>query len=118
MWVHPPGKKNTSLQLLSGGEKALTSIALLFALLKTRPAPFVLFDEIDAPLDDANVGRFTRALKKFTESTQMIIITHNKRTMAAAQTLYGVTMPQKGISSLVSVKLIEDGKVISEKKVS
>ncbi len=118
VWVHPPGKKNTSLQLLSGGEKALTGIALLFALLKTRPAPFVLFDEIDAPLDDANVGRFTRALKKFTESTQMIIITHNKRTMAAAQTLYGVTMPQKGISSLVSVKLIEDGKIISEKKVS
>lgn len=105
--VEPPGKKLQSITLLSGGEKALTAIAILFAILKLRPMPFVLLDEIEAALDDANVGRFAKYLQKFSGETQFIVITHRKPTMELADNLYGVTMPEKGISTVVSVKLSE-----------
>ncbi len=105
--VEPPGKKLQSITLLSGGEKALTAIAILFAILKLRPMPFVLLDEIEAALDDANVGRFAKYLQKFSNETQFIVITHRKPTMELADNLYGVTMPEKGISKVVSVKLSE-----------
>ena len=105
--VEPPGKKLQSITLLSGGEKALTAIAILFAILKLRPMPFVLLDEIEAALDDANVGRFAKYLQKFSSETQFIVITHRKPTMELADNLYGVTMPEKGISKVVSVKLSE-----------
>ena len=101
----PHGKKWLSLQLLSGGERALTAIAILFALLKTHPSPFCFLDEVDAALDDANIYRFTKMLKDFSKDIQMIVITHNKRTMATANTLYGITMEEPGISKLVSMKL-------------
>ncbi|HBB44599.1 MAG TPA: chromosome segregation protein SMC [Clostridiales bacterium] len=105
--VEPPGKKLQSITLLSGGEKALTAIAILFAILKLRPMPFVLLDEIEAALDDANVGRFAKYLQKFSSETQFIVITHRKPTMELADNLYGVTMPEKGVSKVVSVKLSE-----------
>lgn len=105
--VEPPGKKLQSITLLSGGEKALTAIAILFAILKLRPMPFVLLDEIEAALDDANVGRFAKYLQKFSNETQFIVITHRKPTMELADNLYGVTMPEKGVSKVVSVKLSE-----------
>ncbi|HAJ77670.1 MAG TPA: chromosome segregation protein SMC [Clostridiales bacterium] len=105
--VEPPGKKLQSITLLSGGEKSLTAIAILFAILKLRPMPFVLLDEIEAALDDANVGRFAKYLQKFSAETQFIVITHRKPTMELADNLYGVTMPEKGISKVVSVKLSE-----------
>jgi chromosome segregation protein len=105
MIAQPPGKKLQNIALLSGGEKALTAIALLFAFFMVRPSPFCLLDEVDAPLDEANVGRFLRMVKTFAEKTQFIIITHNKRTMEMADVLYGVTMAELGVSTLVSVKL-------------
>ena len=105
--VEPPGKKLQSITLLSGGEKALTAIAILFSILRLRPMPFVLLDEIEAALDDANVGRFAKYLQKFSAETQFIVITHRKPTMELADNLYGVTMPEKGISKVVSVKLSE-----------
>jgi len=107
--AQPPGKKLQNIALLSGGEKALTAIALLFAFFMVKPSPFCLLDEVDAPLDEANVGRFLRMVKSFSEKTQFIVITHNKRTMEMADVLYGVTMADLGISSLISVKL-EDAK--------
>ena len=97
-------KKNQSLRMLSAGEKSLTAIALLFAIYKFKPSPYCILDEIDAPLDDANVEKFKRVLKKFSDDTQFIVVTHNKLTMESASFLYGVTMEQKGISKLVSVK--------------
>lgn len=100
----PKGKKPTTIELLSGGEKTLTAIALLFSIYLVKPSPFCILDEIDAPLDDANVDRFTNILKEFGKNTQFIIVTHNKRTMEACDTLYGVTMQEEGISKLVSVK--------------
>jgi chromosome segregation protein len=103
--AEPPGKKLSNLTLLSGGEKALTSIAILFAILKLRPMPFCLLDEIEAALDDANVGRFANYLLNFSKSTQFIVITHRKPTMELADNLYGVTMEERGVSKLVSVKL-------------
>ena len=90
--------------LLSGGEKALTAIALMFGMFKYRPSPFCLLDEIDAPLDDANIGRFIEMLRSMMDKTQFIIITHHKRTMAAADVLYGVTMREAGVSSQFSVR--------------
>ncbi len=103
----PPGKKLTKISLLSGGERAFTAIAILFAILKSRPMPFCILDEIEAALDEANVDRFARYLKKFSKDTQFIVITHRKPTMNQADVLFGVTMEEKGVSKIVSVKLSE-----------
>jgi chromosome segregation protein len=103
--AQPPGKKIGSLELLSGGEKALTAVSLIFAIFLIKPSPFCLLDEVDAPLDEANVGRFCGVVRELSENTQFIIITHNKRTMEIADRLYGVTMQQRGVSKLVSVNL-------------
>ena len=103
--VQPTGKKLQNMMLLSGGEKALTAIALLFAILKINPAPFCVLDEIEAALDDVNVYRFAEYLKKFSSNTQFLVITHRKGTMEAADTVYGVTMEENGISKLLSMKL-------------
>ena len=103
----PPGKKLTKISLLSGGERAFTAIALLFAILKSRPMPFCILDEIEAALDEANVDRFAKYLKKFSKDTQFIVITHRKPTMNQADVLFGVTMEEKGVSKIVSVKLSE-----------
>ncbi len=103
--VQPPGKKLQNMMLLSGGEKAFTAIALLFAILKINPAPFCVLDEIEAALDDVNVYRFAEYLKKFSKNTQFLVITHRKGTMEAADTVYGVTMEENGISKLLSMKL-------------
>jgi len=105
--VQPPGKTAKALTLLSGGEKALTAISLLFAIFHFKPSPFCVLDEVDAPLDEANVGRFAAMVQKMKESTQFIVITHQKPTMVAADTLYGVTQEERGISRLVSVQLKE-----------
>jgi chromosome segregation protein len=102
--AQPPGKRLQNILLLSGGEKAMTAIALVMAIFKYRPAPFCLLDEVDAPLDDANVGRFVNKIAEMSEKTQFIVITHNKRTMEAARALYGVTMQEAGVSKVVSVR--------------
>ena len=105
--AQPPGKSAKALTLLSGGEKALTAISLLFAIFHFKPSPFCVLDEVDAPLDEANVGRFATLVQKMKDGTQFIVITHQKPTMMAADTLYGVTMEELGISRLVSVQLKE-----------
>ncbi|MDE7464196.1 MAG: hypothetical protein K2M48_04110, partial [Clostridiales bacterium] len=105
--AQPPAKNLQSITLLSGGEKTLTAIAILFAILKLRPMPFCLLDEIEAALDDANVGRFAQYLKKFSQDTQFIVITHRKPTMEQADCLYGVTMEEEGVSTIVSVRLTD-----------
>ncbi|MBT6915241.1 MAG: hypothetical protein HOA38_07360, partial [Candidatus Marinimicrobia bacterium] len=92
-----------SLRLLSSGEKALTAISLLFAIYQVKPSPYCILDEVDAPLDDVNIHKFTRVLKQFSDETQFIVVTHNKLTMENADTMYGVTQEKKGISKLVSV---------------
>ncbi len=102
--AQPPGKRLQNILLLSGGEKAMTAIALVLAIFKYRPSPFCLLDEVDAPLDDANVGRFAEKIMHMSEKTQFIVITHNKRTMESARALYGVTMQEAGVSKIVSVK--------------
>ena len=103
--ARPPGKRLQNLMLLSGGEKALTAIALLFALFRIKPSPFCILDEVDAPLDDVNTLRFIELLAAMAADTQFIVITHNKLTMEAAGTLYGVTMEEKGVSKLVAVEI-------------
>jgi len=103
--VQPPGKKLQNINLMSGGEKVLSAIALLFAILKMKPTPFCILDEIEAALDDANVFRYAEFLKKFSNTTQFIVITHRKGTMEASDIIYGVTMEEKGVSKIVSVNL-------------
>ena len=103
--VQIPGKKQQSLSVLSGGERALTVIALLFAFLRVRPAPFSVLDEIDAPLDETNIANFGRFLKRFSEKTQFVVVTHRKGTMESADTMYGVTLEDAGVSKIISVRL-------------
>ena len=105
--AQPPGKTLQSMMLLSGGERALTAIAILFSILKMKPSPFCILDEIEAALDDANVLRFGDYLQRFSNETQFIVITHRKGTMEAADVLYGVTMQEAGVSKIVSVKFDE-----------
>jgi chromosome segregation protein len=109
--ARPTGKKMRGVSLLSGGERALTAISLLFALYLVRPSPYCIMDEVDGPLDDANIGRFVNLLRRFSHQTQFIVVTHNKRTMAASDMLYGVTQEIKGISKLVSVQLDEASRI-------
>ena len=105
IFVRPPGKKLGNLDLLSGGEKALTAVSLIFALFLVKPTPFCVLDEVDAPLDDANIGRFARMVSEMSEQSQFILITHNKRTMECCDMLYGVTMREPGVSKIVSVEM-------------
>ncbi len=109
----PRGKRPTSIDLLSGGEKTLTAIALLFAIYLVKPSPFCILDEVDAPLDDSNIDRYTRILTKFSKDTQFIVVTHNKRTMESATAMYGVTMEELGISKIVTVRFNEESRVRS-----
>jgi len=105
LMAQPRGKRLQAVTLLSGGERALTGLALLFAIFYYRPSPFCVLDEVDAPLDDANIHRFLRVLRELTSQTQFLVITHNRKTMEAADILYGVTMEEPGLSKLVSVNL-------------
>jgi chromosome segregation protein len=101
----PRGKRTQRIHLLSSGERTLVAVSLLFAIFLTKPSPFCLLDEVDAPLDDANVGRYVRLLAEFKDQTQFIVITHNPRTMQAADAVYGVTMQEPGVSTIVGVRL-------------
>jgi len=114
--ARPKGKRLQDISLLSGGERALTALSLLFALYKAKPSPFCIFDEVDAPLDDANIMRFIKMLEKFQAETQFIIITHNKKTMEAADSLFGITMEEKGVSRIVSVDMGEVEEVLSSRR--
>ena len=105
--AQPPGKRNQSIALLSGGERALTALALLFAIFRYKPSPFCILDEVDAPLDEVNNERFVRLVRDMAHETQFIVITHSRRTMEAADVLYGVTMEEAGCSRLVSVNFAE-----------
>ena len=105
VFAQPPGKKNSTIHLLSGGEKALTALALVFALFRLNPAPFCLMDEVDAPLDDSNTERFCNMVKKMSERTQFLFVSHNKITMEMAQQLIGVTMQESGVSRIVEVDI-------------
>ena len=112
----PPGKTALSNSLLSGGEKALTAVALLLAIFEFRPSPFCVLDEVDAPFDEANIGRFVNVLSEFLDFTKFIVVTHSKKTMTAGDTLYGVTMQESGVSKQVSVRfedVDDDGKILS-----
>jgi len=115
----PPGKQLQSVSLLSGGERTMTAVALLFAIYMVRPSPFCILDEMDAPLDESNINRFIRVLDRFVAQSQFVIITHNKRTIAKADILYGVTMEERGISRLVGMRLTDpksDGKRLPAKE--
>ena len=105
--ARPPGRELLAIGLLSGGQRTMTALALLFAVFEARPSPFCVLDEVDAALDDANIDRFLGMLERFRKSTQFIVVTHNKGTMAASQALYGVTMQVKGVSRFVAVELDE-----------
>jgi chromosome segregation protein len=102
--AQPPGKKLQSISLLSGGERTMTAVALLFAIYMVKPSPFCVLDEMDAPLDESNIGRFIKLLDRFIGQSQFMVITHNKRTMSRADSLYGVTMEERGVTKLISVK--------------
>jgi chromosome segregation protein len=104
--AQPPGKRLQSVNLLSGGEKAMTAIALLVSVFQVRPSPFFLLDEVDAALDDANIARFNEIVTDLSEDSQFLLITHAKRTIEVADILYGVTMEEKGVSKLVAVELL------------
>ncbi|MBX3202544.1 MAG: chromosome segregation protein SMC, partial [Labilithrix sp.] len=108
--AQPPGKKLSSIELMSGGEKALTAVSLIFAIFSIRPSPFCILDEVDAPLDEANVGRYCEAIREMTDRSQFILITHIKKTMQMVDILHGVTMGEPGVSRLVSVKVSESAK--------
>jgi len=112
--AQPPGKRISSIHLMSGGEKALTAVAMVFAIFELNPAPFCMLDEVDAPLDEANVGRFCQLVKKMSDRVQFIFITHNKTTMELAENLIGVTMREPGISRLVSVDVNEAARLANE----
>ena len=116
IFAQPPGKKLQNLTLLSGGEQALTAIAILFAILKLKPMPFCVLDEIEAALDDANANLFAEFLKKFSTETQFIVITHRKPTMRHADTIFGVTMEEKGVTKIVSISFEEAQKHASENR--
>jgi chromosome segregation protein len=107
VYAQPPGKKNSTIHLLSGGEKALAALALVFALFRLNPAPFCLMDEVDAPLDDSNTERFCALVKKMSEHTQFVFVSHNKIAMEMAQQLIGVTMQESGVSRVVEVDVEE-----------
>ena len=103
--ARPKGKRPLTINQLSGGEKTLTAVALLFSIYLIKPAPFCIFDEVDAPLDDANIDKFNKIIRKFSDDSQFIIVTHNKRTMSTTDVIYGVTMQETGVSRLVPVDL-------------
>ena len=105
--ARPPGKRNSTIHLLSGGEKAMTAIALVFSIFRLNPSPFCMLDEVDAPLDDANVGRYGRLVKEMSDTVQFVFITHNKLTMEIANQLLGVTMHEPGVSRIVAVDIEE-----------
>jgi chromosome segregation protein len=105
--AQPPGKKLASIELMSGGEKALTAVSVVFAIFQIKPSPFCILDEVDAPLDEANVARYNDIVRSMTDRSQFILITHVKSTMQAVDVLYGVTMPEPGVSRIVSVKINE-----------
>ena len=109
--ARPPGKRNSSIQLLSGGEKALTAVAMVFSIFQLNPAPFCMLDEVDAPLDDANVARFCSMVREMSDKVQFIFITHNKVTMEMSHQLIGVTMNEPGVSRIVSVDIAEAAKL-------
>ncbi len=106
--ARPPGKRLQNISLLSGGERTLTAVALLFAIYQIKPSPFCMLDELDAPLDDSNIGRFTDVLKQFLHQSQFVVITHNRRTISVANVIYGVTMPERGVSKIMSMKFRDD----------
>jgi chromosome segregation protein len=107
--ARPPGTRLKSVTLLSGGQRTMAAVALLFGIYMVKPSPFCVLDEIDAALDDANIGRFCETLHGFTEKSQFLIITHNKRTISNADTVFGVTMPEKGVSKLLSMRFNREG---------
>jgi chromosome segregation protein len=117
--AQPPGKKLQSVTLMSGGEKALTAVSMIFAIFLIKPTPFCLLDEVDAPLDDANVGRYNAMVKEMSKASQFILITHNKATMEIADTIYGVTMEEPGVSKTVSVRFHahDEGQAEGEQRV-
>jgi chromosome segregation protein len=116
--ARPPGKRLQNISLLSGGERTLTAVALLFSIYQIKPSPFCMLDELDAPLDDTNIGRFTEILKEFLQQSQFVVITHNRQTIAAAHILYGVTMPERGVSRIMSMKFKDaDGGVLTDEAI-